>query len=328
MSASASKGGVRLLSACAAINMTLAAIGWFWQGGYVSSSLLDKIARSGTLTLGSWTWNAIHVVLWALWLSGWFALLAARFQIARLNGPSLHRLAMTIAAAGTAASLFWLGSLIDVGRHLWALDAGRLLSGGVSAGLVRWTAAPLAVGAAVAIVYFVLMLRWRSKEETIEPQNGDPDDPSSPGRVGDVSPPSLTELESSSMEPDDLDSTDDLDAALASRKLARRTAKRPREPGNALRTLQVGMAALSLAGFGLFWQFVAFGPAETTWSLDRLFSGPAAEGWAALSFLSLAHVAHVLSAALTIFDRATPAPPSEASGGRVSSVLPAPSGEA
>jgi hypothetical protein len=63
------------------------------------------------------------------------------------------------------------------------------------------------------------------------------------------------------------------------------------------------MAALSLAGFGLFWQFIAFGPAETTWSLDRLFSGPAAAGWAALCFLSLAHVAHIASGALTVFDR-------------------------
>ena len=127
----------------------------------------------------------------ALWLSGWFALLAARFQVAKLNGPRLHRLAIAIAAAGTAASLFWLGSLIQVGKHLWALDSGRLLSGGVSAGLVRWTAAPLAVGAALAIAYFVLMLRWRSEpteEEAVasETEVGD----AGPGRAGDVSPPS------------------------------------------------------------------------------------------------------------------------------------------
>ncbi|HEV7283150.1 MAG TPA: hypothetical protein VGN57_23290 [Pirellulaceae bacterium] len=316
MSVSASKGGVRLLAACAAINMTLAAIGWFWQGGYVSSALLDKVARSGTLTLGSWNWNTVHLVLWALWLSGWFALLAARFQIVRLNGPRRRRLALTIAAAGAVASLLWLASLLEVARHLSALDGGRLLSGGVSAWLVRWTAVPLAVGAAVAIVHFVLMLRWKDERLDVDAPASDLEhDASAPGRAGDVSPPSPTELE-----PSDVPSSDVDDAELRTLRAAKRKAKRPAEKGDALRTLQVGMAALSLAGFGLFWQFLAFGPAETTWSLDRLFSGPAAEGWAALSFLVLAHVGHLLSAALTLFDRERDAPLSGASGGRKSPV--------
>jgi hypothetical protein len=329
LSASASWGGVRLLAGCAAINLALAAIGWLWQGGYVAPALLDKVSRSGALTLGSWNWNAVHVVLWALWLSGWFAFLAARLQVARLNGPNLHRLAMLVSAAGSAASLFWLGSLIEVAQRLWALDAGRLLSTGVSAGLVRWTAAPLAVGAAVAIFYFVILLRSRPTTEDVESTEMAADEGFSPERAGDDSPPDPEGSSYAASQARSERSADDSPAGSAEIDGSQRTdsgglrpshaqnesfdaddfprtkrqAKtRPSEP-SAVRTLQFGTAALSLADFGLFWQFVAYGPAETAWSLDRLFWGPAAGGWAALTFLVLAHGAHIVSGALTLFDR-------------------------
>lgn len=285
MSASASWGGVRLLAGCAAINLTLAALGWLWQAGYVAPALLDKVSRSGTLTLGSWNWNAVHVLLWALWLSGWFAFLAARLQLSRLNGPAmngpaLHKPAMTLAAAGSAASIFWLLALADVAKRLWALDSGRLPAGGPPEGLLRWTALPLFIGAGVALYCFVMVLRWRPDSRVVESTESEAETDSSPKLAAD---------------------------------------------GSTVRTLQFGAAALSLAGFGLFWQFVAYGPAETTWSLDRLFSGPAAEGWAALTFLTLAHVAHIVSGALTVFDGPKEGSVSEASGGREHSEAPTPS---
>jgi hypothetical protein len=293
LSASASWSGVRLLAGCAAINLTLAGIGWLWQGGYVAPALLDKVSRSGALTLGSWNWNAVHVVLWALWLSGWFAFLAVRFQLSRLNGPALHKPAMTLAAAGSAASLFWLFALADVARRLWSLDAGRLPGGGPPDGLLRWTALPLFIGAGVAIFCFVGLLRARPMAEPAESEKGG-DDPS----------PEVADT--------DEDPSDDLPRT-------QRQSQGKAAEQSAVRTLQFGAAALSLAGFGLFWQFVAYGPADTAWSLDRLFSGPAAEGWAALTFLVLAHVAHVVSGALTAFDGPSAVPSlSQASGGRKS----------
>lgn len=283
MSASASKGGIRLLAVCAAINLTLAAAGWCWQGRFVSGVLLDKIARGGGLTLGSWNWNAIHVILWALWLSGWFAFLSARVRSDRAGGPDLHKIAMTLAAAAGAASLMWLWALWDVGWKLAELDAGGLPSKSAIAGLLGWAGLPLAIGAGAAFGVAFVLLRWRFPEPALTAEE------EASRRAGDVSPPRALE---------------------SGRDRKKEKPKGP--PQRALHTLQFGLTILSLAGFGLFWQFVAFGPAETTWSLDRLFTGPAAEGWAALCFLVLAHVAHLASGALTVFDRGEPQPAVEA----------------
>jgi hypothetical protein len=158
LSASASRGGIRLLAVCAAINLALAALGWLWQGGTVSASLVDKIARGGALTLGSWNWNAIHAILWALWLSGWFAFLSARVRSDKAGGPDLHKIAMTLSAAGGAASLMWLWALWDLAWRLAQLDAGRLPSKSATAGMLAWTGLPLAIGAGVAIPVAAIFL--------------------------------------------------------------------------------------------------------------------------------------------------------------------------